>query len=238
MKKLILIILSLSIFPTVAFASMTNGTIQNSYAWGENAGWVNFAPTGGNISVTDSGLSGYAWDSNYGWINLSPTGAGVTNDSEGNLSGYAWSSGGGYINFSGVVINSSGKFTGIATGTTYGRLTFDCDQCNVTTDWRPANVRPVATHFIPGGRSGVTSELSNVISSIISYFSPTPTSAVGAPTSDVGAISTSTLATSKIKFQSQPISSNKESVFVTVGKLVAGIAFIVVIIWALVRFAF
>ncbi len=171
-----LIIVAIAFIPAVSLASTTNGTIQNQYAWGENVGWVNFLPTDGNIHITDSVITGYAWDKNYGWINFAPTQSGVVNDGDGNLSGYAWSTGGGYINFSGVVINSSGKFTGIASGVTYGQLTFDCDQCNVTTDWRPSSVRPVTTTSSSGSgsiwgtfRTGVSTTTSSTVNTITNW---------------------------------------------------------------------
>ena len=141
-KKLLTIALVL-LLPAIAMASETDGTIDttNKYAWGENTGWVNFRAQDGNIHVTDSAVTGYAWDANYGWINFAPDQSGVMNDGAGNLSGFAWSAGGGWIDFSSVTINSSGQFTGIASGSVYGRLTFDCDNCNVTTDWWPASAR-------------------------------------------------------------------------------------------------
>jgi len=136
-----ILILTALLLPAFSFASTSNGTIQNQYAWGENTGWVNFLPDNGNITITDSGITGYAWDARHGWINMNPTNGGVDNDGEGNLSGSAWSLGGGWIDFDNVSINSSGKFVGIADGDVYGQLTFNCDNCNVTTDWRPLSVR-------------------------------------------------------------------------------------------------
>lgn len=136
-----ILILTALLLPAFSFASTSNGTIQNQYAWGENTGWVNFLPDNGSITITDSGITGYAWDARHGWINMNPTNGGVDNDGEGNLSGSAWSLGGGWIDFDDVSINSSGKFVGIADGDVYGQLTFNCDNCNVTTDWRPLSVR-------------------------------------------------------------------------------------------------
>ncbi|MEO8638122.1 MAG: hypothetical protein ABI430_04450 [Candidatus Taylorbacteria bacterium] len=155
-------------FPSISFASATDGTIVNQYAWGEYTGWVNFAPAEGNIHITDTAVTGYAWDANYGWINLAPDQSGVLNDGNGTLSGFAWSQGGGYIDFSGVTVNSSGTFTGIATGAVYGRINFDCDNCSVTTDWRPASSRQVVTASTGrrtggGGRSVFTSPQTNPI---------------------------------------------------------------------------
>jgi len=134
----------LSVAAVDVSASETNGTINSSYkfAWGENLGWVNMAPqTGGGLSITDSAVTGYAWTSAAGWLNFSADG--VTNTSEGVLGGSAWSSQKGWIDFTGVTINSSGVFTGTAgtEGSTAGRISFDCDNCEVRTDWRPASAR-------------------------------------------------------------------------------------------------
>ncbi len=114
------------------------GTITGSsaYAWGENIGWINFLASGSNVVISDTAITGYAWSPNYGWINLSPTNSGVTNTSGGVLGGRAWSSGLGWIPFTGVTINTSGKFTGMAgtAGSTAGRINFDCANCSVVTD--------------------------------------------------------------------------------------------------------
>ena len=120
----------------------TAGTINSAlkYAWSNNAGWVNFSPSGGRVQVTDAALTGYAWNDNYGWINLSPAQGGVVNDGEGVLSGYAWGMSLGWINFAGVTIGSAGRFHGSATGVGIGALTFDCRHCAVQTDWRPRSV--------------------------------------------------------------------------------------------------
>ncbi len=138
-------LLSFALGTNVVFASTTDGIIDSNhkYAWSENLGWVNFAPDQGDIHVTDAGLTGYAWGNRFGWINLAPTNSGqqVINNSEGQLSGYAWASRVGWINFQHVIINASGKFTGYAFNSQTGKITFDCNSCNVTTDWRPSRVR-------------------------------------------------------------------------------------------------
>lgn len=128
--------------PLLVRASATDGTIDvnHTYAWGSQIGWVNFGTAGGDVHVTDAGLTGYAWDSDYGWINLAPTKAGVKNDGNGHLSGYGWGQNIGYVNFGGVTINGSGQFAGTATSSV-GTITFDCSNCTVITDWRPASVR-------------------------------------------------------------------------------------------------
>jgi len=160
-KKLILlgILFSVIFYVSPAFASETNGTIDNTfkYAWGENVGWINFDCDGCTTQITDIGLTGNAWSRTYGWINLNPATSGVDNTSEGILSGYAWSSNLGWINFTGVTINTSGEFLGYATVESDGSLiNFNCanaDSCSsanfkVKTDWRPASVRST------GGASG------------------------------------------------------------------------------------
>lgn len=127
----------------VAFASSTDGTIDvnQKYAWGDTLGWLNFGTSGGNVHVTDAALTGYVWSENFGWIHLNPSKSGVLNDGNGHLSGDGWGTNTGYVSFSGVTINSSGKFTGTAVGSVAGNISFDCPGCNVVTDWRPQSSR-------------------------------------------------------------------------------------------------
>ena len=135
-----------------ASASVNIGTISstNKYAWSENIGWINFGADNGNVTVTDTQLTGYAWSENAGWISLNcsndnscvanPTYF-VQNDGHGVLSGIAWSQNTGRINFSpsngGVTINSSGQFSGYAWGENVGWINFSCTSsgCPVTTTW-------------------------------------------------------------------------------------------------------
>ncbi len=142
--------------PLQVLASETNGTINatNKYAWSNQAGWVNFGATNGGIAITDSGITGYAWNANYGWINMAPTNGGVTVAASGTLSGYAWGAGLGWVNFSGVSINSSGRFIGQASGVIIGTLTFDCINCNVTTDYRPIDFRSISSSGSGSSSSG------------------------------------------------------------------------------------
>ena len=141
---------------SIASASATDGTIVNTnkYAWSTKAGWINFAPTNGNIHITDSAITGYAWSDLYGWINLNPTRGGVLNTAAGILSGYAWSEKMGWINFTGVTINSNGLFAGQASGTNFGILNFDCTNCSVKTDWQPVASRPSAEAAGTSGGGG------------------------------------------------------------------------------------
>jgi len=147
---------ALALFGATAFASTTNGTIDATlkYAWSDQMGWLNFGTSGGSVQITDTALTGYAWSDNFGWINLAPAGSGVVNDTNGTLSGSAWGENVGYISFAGVIINSSGKFTGTATGTVAGTVNFDCSNCDVETDWRPANSRSSATSSSSGSSGG------------------------------------------------------------------------------------
>jgi uncharacterized membrane protein len=138
---------------TGVLASDTNGTIDstNKYAWSNYGGWVNFGATNGDVSLSDSGITGYAWNENYGWINMSPTNSGVSVSASGALSGSAWGQNTGWIDFSGTSISCSGEFTGTAVGNTIGTITFDCTNCNVTTDYRPSSCRTSVPP--PGGGS-------------------------------------------------------------------------------------
>jgi len=86
----------------------------DKYAWSTNAGWINFNPAFGGVTVYSDHLEGYAWWENIGWIrmgahtggsphtydNSSDTGYGVNHDGSGNLSGYAWSASANYFNYS------------------------------------------------------------------------------------------------------------------------------------------
>lgn len=137
-------------------ATITNGAIDSTYkyAWNENTGWINFAADNGNIQITDSELSGSALSETAGWINLDN----VLNDGEGNLSGYGWGENIGWINFAptngGVVINSSGEFTGSALSETAGWIIFDGDY-TAKTDWRPQSVRPACNNALDDDTDGL-----------------------------------------------------------------------------------
>jgi hypothetical protein len=118
---------------------------SEKYAWAENAGWQNWSPTHGGVTLTPDGatgyLAGYAWAENIGWVHLGASGAtipyantaadnyGVNMDASGNLSGYAWSEVAGWINFnpthSQVTVNTTtGAFDGYAWGERVGWIHF------------------------------------------------------------------------------------------------------------------
>src|SRR4030042_2187408 len=141
--------------PAILIVQGTCGIIDpesndSQYAWGENVGWINFAPSQGTgVNVTDSGLYGYAWGENIGWINLSPTNDGVMNEGAGNLSGYAWGENVGWINFAptggGVFINpTTGVFFGYAWGENIGWINFAPATGGAKTSWRPSVQLPIA----------------------------------------------------------------------------------------------
>ena len=121
------------------------GNIQaNSFAWSENAGWLNFAPnTGPGVTVSDANVSGFAWSENLGWINFAPLAGGVANDGHGNLYGYAWGENVGWIHFSPngvpVGIDANGAFNGFAWGENIGWVNFNVTP-SVTTSWRASDV--------------------------------------------------------------------------------------------------
>lgn len=133
------------IFNFTALASNVDGTIapNPSWAFGEKLGWINFGCDNCNVHVTDTGLSGFAWSKRYGWINLSPDNGGVTNNCSGQLGGRAWSKSLGWLDFSGVTIDATGKFLGLAgmPATKAGRVNFDCDNCGIVTDWLQCDLR-------------------------------------------------------------------------------------------------
>lgn len=163
-----------------ALASETVGTINAShaYAWGENIGWINLAPTNSSdeyvgLTITDSGLTGYGWSSKYGWINFQPSNSsqGVSNTTAGSLSGSAWVSGLGWLDLSGISIGENGVFAGTvgSTGSTVGRVTFDCDNCSVQTDWRPTSARTATGSGSEGG-SGFIGGITNTVTTFSVSF--------------------------------------------------------------------
>lgn len=191
---------------SVAYASQTSGTIDSTYkyAWGTVAGWINFSPTNGGLTITDSLITGYAWGANTGWINFAAAQSHVTNDSSGTLGGFAWDQGGGWVSFVGVTIDTSGKFHGMATGGTISGasyvINFDCTSCDVRTDWRPASSR--TTTSSSGSSSGG--------GSISPVYIPTPQNASSTVTTitTVTKVSTSPQPTSNTSGKNNPNTKN------------------------------
>ena len=111
----------------------------DSFAYGQNVGWLNFDPNkGSGVTVTGDKLSGFVWAQNIGWVNLDPNdtdpNSGIKNDGTGLLTGFAWGQNVGWINFNpkvpadsnhyGVTIDDLGKFNGWAWGENIGWIHF------------------------------------------------------------------------------------------------------------------
>ena len=130
---------------SVAYAAAnSNIDPEAKWAWSTNAGWINFSPPSGGVTVCGDHLEGYAWGENVGWIrmgaysggdahtygNTSAADYGVNRDGDGNLSGYGWGTNVGWINFSpddgGVSIDpATGDFSGYAWGENVGWISFN-----------------------------------------------------------------------------------------------------------------
>lgn len=104
---------------------------NSRFAYAENIGWLNFAPSQGpGVQVSSNRIEGFLWAENIGWINLSPQKQpGVINDGVGNLSGFAYGENVGWVNFApthgGVTIFPDGRFHGWAYGENIGWINFD-----------------------------------------------------------------------------------------------------------------
>lgn len=128
-----------------AMAGNTGTDPAHKYAWGENVGWANAAPTNHEVKVhynegAGGWLSGYAWGENIGWIVMGSAGGGpyanttsnnwgVNLAADGKLSGYAWGENVGWINFEQTygqcaIDPSTGAFAGHAWGENIGWMKF------------------------------------------------------------------------------------------------------------------
>jgi len=85
-KKLtIAILLSITLLLSGGVIYAANIDATDKWAWGGNAGWLNFNPThGGGVTVFDDHLEGYAWAENIGWIRLGTHTTGGTHTYRGN----------------------------------------------------------------------------------------------------------------------------------------------------------
>ena len=128
------VLIYLLILPFAA-SNVFAGNIDSTHKYAEfldaTEPQINFGTTEGNVTVTNSAITGYAWSESYGWINLDPSMGGVSNDGNGYISGYAWGERTGWINFSptngGVSINvSTGDFSGYAWSENLGWISFNC----------------------------------------------------------------------------------------------------------------
>ena len=128
-----------------ARAGNTGTDPAHKYAWGENVGWANAAPTNHEVTVhycegTGGWLSGHAWGENVGWIVMGSAGGGpyanTTSNNwgvnvavNGDLSGYAWGENIGWITFEQThgqpaIAPANGEFSGHAWGENIGWVKF------------------------------------------------------------------------------------------------------------------
>ena len=154
------------------------------YAWGTNAGWINFAPDNGGVTVYSDHLEGYAWGENIGWIRLGTCASGspctyantaannygVNNNGVGGLSGYAWGTNIGWINFApangGVMVDPvTGDFAGYAWSENVGWIHFQ-------------NSSP-AYKVNAAWRAGITPAYQNAIAALIYNRQTSPASSGG-----------------------------------------------------------
>ncbi len=108
---------------------------------------INWSPTKGGATVSNTAISGYIWGETVGWINLSPATSGVTNTCNGELGGYAWGENTGWINFEATnttiapnIDTSTGEITGQVWAQNYGWIELASAEVGFTgliTDWRP-----------------------------------------------------------------------------------------------------
>lgn len=70
--------ITVSLFSVAYAATNSNINPQAKWAWSTNAGWINFNPPNGGVTVYDDHLEGYAWGENVGWIRLGAYSGGGT----------------------------------------------------------------------------------------------------------------------------------------------------------------
>ena len=94
--------------------------------------FINWSPTNGGATVSDTTVTGFIWGDSVGWINLGPfnsgagADAGVKNTCGGILSGYAWGQNTGWINFAPTTATGANQpkintTTGAITGTVWSQ---------------------------------------------------------------------------------------------------------------------
>ncbi len=110
---------------------------------------INWSPTEGGATVSDTAITGYIWGETVGWINLNPSGSGVINTCSGVLSGYAWGHNAGWINFNPTnatiapnINTSTGEITGQVWSQNYGWIELASTETGflgLNTSWRPSS---------------------------------------------------------------------------------------------------
>jgi hypothetical protein len=109
-------ILRAAIYALLAMAPALHAQTGNidpaeRHAWAENAGWLDFRPAYGGVTVLPTHVTGYAWQESVGWVKLgSDAGGPYANTTAANwgvnlnavtgaLSGFAWAENAGWIRF-------------------------------------------------------------------------------------------------------------------------------------------
>ncbi|GAK55384.1 secreted protein [Candidatus Vecturithrix granuli] len=175
-------VIALCLFGLPALADEGNISATDKYAWSENAGWLNFRPTHGGVTVYPDHLEGYAWAENIGWVRLGAYTSGGThayantsatdygvNNANGVLSGYAWGENVGWINFQpthgGVTIAlATGEFSGYAWSENIGWIKVSGAAQDATTyrvKMAPATYTLTYTAGANGSISGTTPQTVN-----------------------------------------------------------------------------
>ena len=136
---IILIIFTFLLSPVFSTADNIDSTYK--YSWGENVGWMNWAPiynsTEYGVTVYDECLTGYIWTENAGWIKTGDTScAGGDCCQSGTTKGYendsnsADNDGDGVADDWGVNNDGSGNLSGYAWGENIGWVNFDDTSVN------------------------------------------------------------------------------------------------------------
>lgn len=177
MKTLAIVNVMLTICAGVYAGTIDPYTEGSKYAYGENVGWFNFAPSPSGVTVSNGTVSGYVWQENIGWINLSPANfGGVTYDASWKCGGYAWGENVGWINFDPAVpfdrpnlykvsVSPDGVFSGWAWGENIGWIYFDGTQrwavraCVVTLD----DLTNFASFWLQSGNLPANLDLTNAV---------------------------------------------------------------------------
>lgn len=129
---------------------------DNKFAWGENAGWLNWRDANAaddGVVVAADHLAGFIWGENTGWIdvgdgnapyaNIDDTNFGVNIDGNGDLDGFGWGENVGWLNFGWAdathpdrprLDDIEGRFRGWVWGENIGWINLDDDEHFVATD--------------------------------------------------------------------------------------------------------
>ena len=123
-------------------------------------------------------LSGYAWSENAGWINFAPTGAGVVIDPKtGVFGGRAWSENAGWITFSSAGPNAyhvSTSWRRVVPAGAPGLTAAKAGGNNMLLTW-PAVSGATSYDIVHGGLAALRSSLGNFQSATLACIVPNTT---------------------------------------------------------------